>query len=378
MTHSCLQIIHRLPKSSNSPSVPLRLGPMSPRSLLDLMLYHDFRRGLQARVIRLDQSKDTLQQVCLALERFSRITKIDYASKNLVWNLGETDFMSEIYFYEDLNFSQQHSVQVLDNGNLLFFDNHRYLTPELSRCIEVSYDESDYSAEIVWEHILPAEIYTGSRGECDRLENGNTLITVGRTGNTLEVTPDNVVVWHLEVANMGFDVNMYRSARIPSLYPVAFSLSINEYKGDMVEAYVEPADGMINAIIHSSGWAEGLYNYSLQDALGNEMISNSVLVLPFEDVLFNIDVSGLPSSNYSLEVYPANAPDKLQSFEFSLYSSISLGDMNGDGVLNVLDIVILTNLILTGDDSNPAGDLNQDGSLNILDIVSLVNLILEN
>ena len=135
---------------------------------------------------------------------------------------------------------------------------------------------------------------------------------------------------------------------------------------------------MINAIIHSSGWAEGLYNYSLQDALGNEMISNSVLVLPFEDVLFNIDVSGLPSSNYSLEVYPAHAPDKMHSFEFNLHGSISLGDMNGDGALNVLDVVILANLILAGNDSNPAGDLNQDGSLNILDIVSLVNLILDN
>jgi hypothetical protein len=108
------------------------------------------------------------------------------------------------------------------------------------------------------------------------------------------------------------------------------------------------------------------------------MISNSVLVLPFEDVLFNIDVSGLPSSNYILQVYPVHAPDKMQEFEFSLQGSISLGDMNGDGALNVLDVVILSNLILAGDDSNPAGDLNQDGSLNILDIVSLVNLILDN
>ena len=134
---------------------------------------------------------------------------------------------------------------------------------------------------------------------------------------------------------------------------------------------------MINAIIHNSGWAEGLYNYSLQDAFGNEMISNSVLVLPFEDALFNIDVSGLPSSNYSLEVYPVHAADKMQSFEFSLHSSILLGDMNGDGDLNVLDVVILANLILAGDNSNPTGDLNQDGYQNILDIVSLVNLILD-
>ena len=55
---------------------------------------------------------------------------------------------------------------------------------------------------------------------------------------------------------------------------------------------------------------------------------------------------------------------------------IMLGDLNGDGTLNILDIVILANLILSGDTSNPAGDLNQDGSQNILDIVLLVNLIL--
>ena len=52
--------------------------------------------------------------------------------------------------------------------------------------------------------------------------------------------------------------------------------------------------------------------------------------------------------------------------------------MNSDGFLNVLDIVILANLILSGDNSNPAGDLNQDSIQNILDIVSLINLILDN
>ena len=311
--------------------------------------------------------------VFVSVRNLSRITKIDYASKELIWNMGETDFMNEIYFGNDLNFSQQHSVQVLDNGNLLFFDNHRYLSPELSRCVEVSYDESNYSAEIVWEYILPAEMFTGSRGECDRLENGNTLITAGRTGHALEVTAENVIVWHLEVENMGFDVTMYRSARIPSLYPIAFSLSINEYKGDVIEAYVEPIDGMITANIHSAGWGEDVYEYTLKDVSGTELIADSII-----GTAFNIDVSGLPSSNYSLEVYPAHAPNKMQSFAFNLHGSISLGDMNGDGALNVLDVVILANLILSGDNSNPAGDLNQDGSLNILDVVILANLILDN
>jgi len=311
--------------------------------------------------------------VFVSVRNLSRITKIDYASKELIWNMGETDFMNETYFAEDLNFSQQHSVQVLDNGNLLFFDNHRYLSPELSRCIEVSYNESDYSAEIVWEYVLPAEMFTGSRGECDRLENGNTLITAGRTGNTLEVTPEHVIVWHMKVENLGFEVTMYRSARIPSLYPVAFSLSIDEYIGDVNSPFVEPINDMITTNIHSSGWGEDLYEYTLKDVSGTELFSDSI-----NGTFFNIDVSGIPSSNYSLNVNPVHAPDKMQTFEFSLHGSISLGDMNGDGALNVLDVVILSNLILAGDDSNPAGDLNQDGSLNILDIVTLVNLILDN
>ena len=57
-----------------------------------------------------------------------------------------------------------------------------------------------------------------------------------------------------------------------------------------------------------------------------------------------------------------------------------LGDINGDGVLNVLDVVILTNFILETDIPDPdqfeAGDINGDSVLNILDVVNLVNLIL--
>jgi hypothetical protein len=313
------------------------------------------------------------ESVFVSIRNLSRLTKIDYNSKELVWNMGQTDFMNEIYFEEDLNFSQQHSVQVLDNGNLLFFDNHRYLTPELSRCIEVSYDESPYSVEIVWEHILPAELFTGSRGECDRLENGNTLITAGRKGNTLEVTQNNEVVWQLEVENMESNVTMYRSSRIPHLYPIAFSLSIDEYTGDVNSPYVEPINDMITTNIHNSGWGENLYRYTLKDVSGTELISDSII-----GTTFNIDVSGFSSLNYILEVYPNHAPNKMQSFEFNLNGSISLGDMNSDGALNVLDVIILVNLILAGDDSYPNGDLNQDGSLNILDIVSLANLILDN
>ncbi len=56
------------------------------------------------------------------------------------------------------------------------------------------------------------------------------------------------------------------------------------------------------------------------------------------------------------------------------------GDVNADGSVDVLDIVLIVNVILTGAELTPEQlyimDLNGDGSANILDIVQLVNLIL--
>ena len=67
---------------------------------------------------------------------------------------------------------------------------------------------------------------------------------------------------------------------------------------------------------------------------------------------------------------------RAQKYSSDYLMNVTLGDLNGDGGLNILDVVVLVNLILSGDYSNPLGDLNQDGMYNILDIVILVNLIL--
>ena len=54
------------------------------------------------------------------------------------------------------------------------------------------------------------------------------------------------------------------------------------------------------------------------------------------------------------------------------------GDINSDGLVNILDIVILINIILhgDGDDYDPCGDVNGDGLINILDIVGMIDAIL--
>jgi hypothetical protein len=52
-----------------------------------------------------------------------------------------------------------------------------------------------------------------------------------------------------------------------------------------------------------------------------------------------------------------------------------VGDVNNDGVLNILDIIALVNLILN-DQYDWIGDINSDELINILDVIQLANLIL--
>ena len=323
---------------------------------------------------------DNSSSVFVSIRNLSRISKINYESKELIWNMGESNFMNSTYFNENHNFSQQHSVKVLENGNILFFDNHRYLTPELSRCIEIEYNELDFTSEIVWEFVLPSDLFTGSRGDCNRLKNGNTLITAGRTGNIVEVTPNNEVVWHIEVSNLNSEVNhtMYRSNRFTNLYPIAFSIQIDQLHANTNNNHVIPINEQININIHNSGWSEETYIYELKNISGHEILNNNFIMEPFLDYIFNIGVSNIPSGIYSLNIYPENNLNKKQIFEFYLDNTIILGDLNQDNNLNILDIVLLANIALEEENYEVNGDINQDNLINILDIVILVNIILDN
>jgi hypothetical protein len=65
---------------------------------------------------------------------------------------------------------------------------------------------------------------------------------------------------------------------------------------------------------------------------------------------------------------------------FEYECGAELGDLNGDGLFNVLDIVTLANCVLAENcvdlPNACAGDLNGDGVYNVLDIVTLANCVL--
>ena len=54
-----------------------------------------------------------------------------------------------------------------------------------------------------------------------------------------------------------------------------------------------------------------------------------------------------------------------------------LGDINADGLLNVLDVVLIVAIVLDGDnENNQQADINNDGNIDVLDVVQLVNIII--
>ena len=61
-------------------------------------------------------------------------------------------------------------------------------------------------------------------------------------------------------------------------------------------------------------------------------------------------------------------------------SPCNVGDLNNDGIINILDIVTLVNIVIDNPDISDqelcSADMNGDGIINILDIVTLVNLII--
>ena len=315
--------------------------------------------------------------VYASIRNLSRIVAIDYNTKEILWHIGESDFMEEIFFDNNFGFSHQHSAQITPNNNLLFFDNGRFNEPELSRCVEIEVDDSFQSAELVWEHILPEEMLTLSRGECDRLSNGNTLISAGRTGNVLEVNNQNDIVWHLNVTNdLGVETTIYRSERIPNLYPNIFSFEMNNLFGSYNDNYhISYDDNSIEFNLYNQGWAEQTYTYQLMDINENVLNTNQVDISSYSEQNISMPILDPLIGNYILKVFPLNNEINYQSIRFdNIFMS---GDLNNDFELNILDILFLVDIILYNQNFLEEADLNNDYGINILDIAILINWILE-
>jgi hypothetical protein len=120
-------------------------------------------------------------QLLISMRNLDVIAILDLASAQITWAARGA-------------WTMQHDPDLLDNGNLLIFDNRGDLQRNGgSRIIEVD----PATLGIVWEY--PGDsgerLYTSVYGSHQVLPNGNTLITESNNGRLLEVTREREIVW---------------------------------------------------------------------------------------------------------------------------------------------------------------------------------------
>jgi len=106
-------------------------------------------------------------------------------------------------------------------------------------------------------------------------------------------------------------------------------------------------------------------------------VTESGIVNNFEltDNISYLNISNPNNESHALVLTSKYTGNTSQEMEVNILLNSLQGDINTDGVLNILDIVLLVNMVLSNEYDSTA-DLNNDGLVNVLDIVALVDTIL--
>jgi hypothetical protein len=143
-----------------------------------------------------------------SLRELNVIGVVDLDAKSFVWAM-------------DGLWSRQHDPTLVSDGHVLLFDNKG--NDGLSKALEFN----PLTQEIVWTYgVAPNEpLNSPTCSTCQRLPNGNTLITESDNGRAIEVTPDNTVVWEYINPHRTGDKNEFIAIltevrRLPPDFPV--------------------------------------------------------------------------------------------------------------------------------------------------------------
>jgi hypothetical protein len=112
----------------------------------------------------------------ISVRELNLIAILDNETGKIIWKWGSNDLC------------RQHHPTLLENGNILVFDNG--IINKHSRIIEINPISKTIVSEYTQDHF-----YSERRGANQRLPNGNTLITESDSGRVFEITEDKKIVW---------------------------------------------------------------------------------------------------------------------------------------------------------------------------------------
>lgn len=157
--------------------------------------------------------------ILICVRELNLIGILDMDKEKLIWGWGPG------------NLDKPHNPTLLENGNILIFDNG--WSRAYSRIIELN----PLTEEILWEYkSWPVwKFSSDSRGASQRLNNGNTLITESDKGRVFEITPSGKIVWEFFSPDINSEDGtrraIYRMMRITDTekYPFLKDLKNRQY-----------------------------------------------------------------------------------------------------------------------------------------------------
>ena len=108
----------------------------------------------------------------------------------------------------------------------------------------------------------------------------------------------------------------------------------------------------------------------------NNFLMDNVVWIPSSNGLGNVRVDMLSLRKSDNAVVAATHGRGLYHTYFTLNDQ-SMGDLNNDNNINVLDVVLLVNFITDNSAYSELADINVDNEVNVLDVVLLLNIILD-
>jgi len=122
---------------------------------------------------------------------------------------------------------------------------------------------------------------------------------------------------------------------------------------------------------HTGGFYSNVQSGAFRLENGNTLITDAN-----SSRIFEVNMDGDIEWNYYFQGDAEIIP-RAQKYPIDYFTiSYTPGDVNDDGLINILDVVSTVNIVLGLAEWVNAADYNDDGVINILDIVSIVNLIL--
>ncbi len=220
-----------------------------------------------------------------------------------------------------------------------------------------------YENGINCEHIWPQSLYEGGephKSDMHALRPCKDNVNSARGNKPFnEITNAQTTTWYWEDS---------QTSNIPSS-------NIDEYSENH-SLYFEPREDRKGDIARSI-----FYFYTMYSELAdNDFFEGQKEVLEIWHDQDPADEDEI-TRTWQIAYYQENKPnpfilDATLVERAYFYNGVLQGDINVDGELNVLDVVALINIILSGSEPNPLNDMNGDEELNILDVVILVNIIL--